>query len=326
MPSVIVSEPVNVGILGVSDIAGRKFIPAILKSKQARLKALASRMPEKLATFKKNTSVELKSYGELLADPVIDLVYISLPNHLHEEWSIRALEHGKHVLCEKPLALSVASAKRMLDAADFNGRLLFENIMYLQHPQHKAVKEFVLSGRIGRVLSLNSEFAFPGPVKGDFRLDSDMGGGAYNDLNRYPLSAALNFLESKKHRFIEGKKETSGGLNISLQAESVTDADEKFSFLTSFGLSYRSFYEITGELGSIRVERAYTTPADMENRIIMMVDCGDHSITVTPCDHFLATIEHVCELIRLGDWGYNNQNSLELAELAAMFQENCSER
>lgn len=326
MPSVISTEPVNVGILGFSDIARRKFIPAVLKSKLARLKVLASRMPEKFTTFKTATSVELKSYGELLADPSIDLVYISLPNHLHEEWSIRALEHGKHVLCEKPVALSVASAKRMLDAACFNGRLLFENLMYLQHPQHKVVKELVSSRRIGRVLSLNSEFAFPGPIKGDFRLDSDMGGGAYNDMNRYPLSAALNFLEGKKHRFIDGKMENSDGLNISLQGESVTDAGEKFTFLTAFGLNYRSFYEISGELGSIRVERAYTTPADMENRIVLIVEGNEHSITVPPCDHFLATIEHVCGLIRSGDRGYKHQNSLELAELAAMFQENCSER
>ena len=318
--------PIRVGILGYSDIARRKFIPALLQSRKAALVALGSRKRDKTASPANGGSATLMTYQELVCDPAIDLIYISLPNHLHEEWSIHALEHGKHVLCEKPLGLCTASVNRMLEAADRHGRLLYENLMYLQHPQHRAVKSLIATGRIGRVLSLHSEFAFPGPVEGDFRLDPAKGGGAFHDLNRYPLSAALFFLEGKTHRYLRGSTEVRGGLTLSLQAESITDAGEEFSFLTSFGQPYRSFYEIRGERGTIRVERAYTTPADMESRIFVTIDGKDKSFRVPPCDHFLGTIDHVCGLIRSGTWREEYERARRLAELAGMFHDNRTRR
>lgn len=328
MPAVIKGGgKIRVGILGCSDIARRKFIPALLKSDQASLAALASRERDKGASVAPGLPVvSIMTYQELLCDPTIDLVYISLPNHLHEEWSIAALEHGKHVLCEKPLGLSAASVNRMLEAADRHGRLLFENLMYLQHPQHKMVKSLIAAGRIGRVLSLRSEFAFPGPVEGDFKLDPAMGGGAFHDMNRYPLSAAQFFLEGKSYRFVRGNAEVKEGLTISLQADSITGTEEVFSFLTAFGLSYRSFYEIIGERGTIRVERAYTTPADLENSISVTVDGRDESFVAPQGDHFLLTIDHVCNLIRSGQWGAEHMRTRALAELAGMFDDNCIRR
>lgn len=324
MPAVIKGEgKIRVGVLGCSSIARRKFIPALLESAHASLAALAGREPERCAAMVPGLPVTIMTYQELLCDPNIDLVYISLPNHLHEEWSIAALEHGKHVLCEKPLGLSAASVARMLAAADRHGRLLYENLMYLQHPQHKAVKEFIRSGRIGRVQSLRSEFSFPGPSEGDFRLDPFMGGGAFNDMNRYPLSAALFFLKGKEHRFLRGSVETRNGLTLSLQADSITGSGELFSFLTAFNRPYRSFYEIIGERGIIRVERAFTTPADMENRVAVTVAGSDESFTASPNDHFLGTIEHVCTLILSRRWNEAHGRARELAELAGMFHDNC---
>ncbi|MDD2732862.1 MAG: Gfo/Idh/MocA family oxidoreductase [Desulfuromonadaceae bacterium] len=318
---------IQVGILGCSDIARRKFIPALLKSSQACLAAVAGRERNRAASFvPPAVSATLMTYQELICSPAVDLVYISLPNHLHEEWSIRALEQGKHVICEKPLGLSAASVGRMLEAADKHGRLLFENLMYLHHPQHSAVKKCIAAGRIGTVLSLRSEFVFPGPSHGDFRLNPLMGGGAYHDMNRYPLSAALYFLEGKSHRFFQGRKQNRDGLAWSLQAESSTDAGETFSFLTAFGLSYRSFYRLCGEKGFILVERAYTTPSDMENRITVMADSRDESFTVPPSDHFLNTIEHVCALIRSGVWEAEHQRAREVAELARLFYDNCMDK
>jgi predicted dehydrogenase len=315
---------VRVGILGWSDIARRKYVPALLQSGQACFVALASRRSGQGASLVSGTSAVMMTYEELINHPAVDLVYISLPNSLHEKWTIAALAHGKHVLCEKPLGLSAASVNRMLEAADRSGKLLYENLMYLQHPQHAAVRAIISSGRIGRIRSLRSEFAFPGPAQGDFRLDKAMGGGAFHDMNRYPLSAALFFLEGKDHRFVRGSADVRDGLTLSLQAESETEAGESFSFLVAFGQQYRSFYEITGERGSIRVERAYTTPADMENRIAVTVNGSDESFTVPPSDHFLGTIDRACELIRCGNWEAEHERSRKLAELAEMFQDNCT--
>ncbi len=326
MPAVSGEGAIRVGILGCSDIARRKFIPALLQSGQASLAAVASRRQDTAVSTVPGVPVKLMTYQGLVCDPSIDLIYISLPNHLHEEWSIRALEQGKHVLCEKPLALNAGSVVRMLEAAGRNGRLLYENLMYLQHPQHQAVKELIMAGSIGRIQSLWSELSFPGPVEGDFRLDPAMGGGAYNDMNRYPLSAALRFLNGKSHRFLRGSAEVRDGLTLSLQADSITEAGERFSFLTAFNQPYRSFYEISGERGTIRVERAYTTPADMVKKIAVTVDGNDQSFSVPPYDHFLGTIERVCSLIRSGRWGGEHAKARTLSLLAGMFQENCIRR
>lgn len=323
MHAVKPEDMLRVAILGCSDIARRKFLPALSRSGQARLAALGSRQAKSAASLAAAARVPLTTYEEIVRDPAIDLVYISLPNHLHETWSIRALEQGKHVLCEKPLGLDAASVRRMLEAADSCGRLLYENLMYLRHPQHAAVKALIEEGRIGRMLSLRSEFAFPGPADGDFRLDPAMGGGAFHDMNRYPLSAALYFLSGKSHRFIRGDAQVREGLNLSLRAESLTDAGEEFSFQVAFGQSYRSFYQISGELGVIRVERAYTTPAEMENRIYVTVDGRDDSFSVPPDDHFLGAIMHVCNLVRGGRWDMEHDRSRRLAALADMFRENC---
>ena len=319
-------KPLRVGVLGNSDIARRKFIPALVQSGKAALVAVASRQPERPDHQASGEPVPMMTYQELICDPDIDLIYISLPNHLHEEWSLRALEQGKHVVCEKPLALCAASVNRMLESAGRHGRLLYENIMYLQHPQHQEVKSLVADGRIGQRIALHSEFTFPGPGEGDFRLDPARGGGAFHDLNRYPLSAALFFLEGKTHRFLSGTAEMRDGLSQSLQAESVTDAGERFSFLISFGRQYRSFYEIRGARGTIRVERAYTTPPDMENEIFVTIDGRDESFCVPPSDHFAGTIEHVCDVIRSGSWDREHERARKLAELAGMFHDNCIQR
>lgn len=321
MPALIESEKIRVGILGCSDIARRKFIPALITSTGACLAGIGSSHPGKNKLFADELSTPFMSYQELISDPAVDLIYLSLPNHLHEVWAIAALEQGKHVICEKPLGLSPSSVRLMHGAAATHRRLLFENIMYLHHPQHRMVKEIVSSGRIGGIISLRSEFAFPGPPEGDFRLDPDRGGGAFNDMNRYPLSASLFFLTGKKHRFIKGTKEEECGLTISLEAESVTDAGEQFSFLTAFGKPYRSFYEITGREGSIRVERAYTTPPETENRIIVTVDGRDESCAAPAGDHFAATIDHVCSLLRSGNWQKEAIQAEQLADLAQMFSE-----
>lgn len=322
MPAVTDSK-IRVGILGCSDIARRKFIPALLQSRQARLSAVASRQPEKAIRMVNDSAVPVMSHQRLIDSPDIDLIYLSLPNHLHEQWSIAALERGKHVLCEKPLGLDPGSVNRMLAAATRSNRLLYENLMYLQHPQHHAVKAFIASGRIGRVVSLHSEFAFPGPAEGDFRLDPAMGGGAFHDMNRYPLSAAMFFLSGATFQIARARQDVRDGLTLSFEAEAVTDAGERFSFLTAFGQSYRSFYEICGEQGSIRVERAYTTPADRENVINVTIGGRDESFSVPPGDHFLNTIEHVCTLIHGGQWQAEYERTRELARLAGMFLDQC---
>lgn len=318
---------IGVGILGCSDIARRKFIPALMNSKKARLAAVASRDLSKGALFAAGLPAQVTGYEELLHDPGIDLVYISLPNHLHELWSIRALREGKHVVCEKPLGLCAGSVDRMLDAAKLHRVLLYENLMYLGHPQHRAVKALVEAGRIGRIRSLRCVFTIPGVKEGDFRLDPALGGGAFHDLNRYPLSAALYFLKGAQHRFVRGDLRERDGLDLAMEAVTVTEEGEEFSFRIAFGEPYRAFYQIGGERGTIRVERCFTTPADLANTVALTIDGQDESFSVPPCDHFLQTIDHVCSLVRQGgDFSAVHDRARQLAQLAEMLKNNCTGR
>lgn len=317
------SHPLRIGILGCSDIARRRFIPALLASDHAVLAAVAGRDRERAADFVPGESYAVVDYDELVTAPAVDLIYISTPNHLHEEWAVRALEAGKHVICEKPLATSLGSAEKMLSAAEKRGVLLYENLMYLQHPQHAAVKRCIEQGHIGRITGFRTAFGFPVPPAGNFRLDPAMGGGAFHDLNRYPLSAATYFLQGDEYRFY-GISSDREQLNLSMHGVAATSADEAFSFSIAFGQQYESYYEIIGELGKIRVDRAYTTPADLANTVLVVRGVEDASFVVPSADHFLLTINHVAELIsRSGDFREQHARSLRLARLADAMERGC---
>jgi NDP-hexose-3-ketoreductase len=317
--------PVKVGILGCSDIARRRFIPALLRSTAARLTAVASRNPEKAAAFIPGEDYMPLSYEALLASPDVELVYISLSNHLHEQWAIRALEQGKHVLCEKPLALSRLAVERILAVAEERGRLLYENLMFLHHPQHAAVKALIAEGCIGRVTDLRSVFGIPSFEEGNFRLDPARGGGAFHDLARYPLGTALHFLKGEITSF-RGVSQEHNGLNLGMHGMALTSAREIFSFSIKFGRQYESYYEIVGERGKIRVERAYTTPPDMANTIHVMCGVRGESFIVPPADHFLHTIDHVCGLIRTKNcYRQEHALTLRLAFLAEAMERGCTD-
>ena len=316
--------PVRVGILGCSDIARRKFVPALAKCKNATLSAAASRNPNSAAALFPGCPVT--TYEELLASPSIDLVYISLPNHLHEEWSIKALESGKHVICEKPLATSLASAERVLACASSNSRLIYENQMFLFHPQHAIVKTMIAEGKIGRIKALRSFFGFPPPPEGNFRLDPLQGGGAFHDLARYPLGIAAYLLDSLPHDF-RGHATWQSDLNTGVAGTAITGSDEIFTFAISFGQQYEALYEVIGETGRIRLERAFTTPPDHENRIFLTADSKTTEIAVPAADHFKLMLENICSMIQSdSDYSSLNRQAATIAKLADCIEQGCMKK
>ncbi len=315
--------PLRVGVLGCSDIARRKFIPALACCSAVSLTAISSSSAEKGASCAPSPAVAILSHDELLASAGVDLVYISLPNHLHEEWSIRALRAGKHVICEKPLGLSPESVERMLAVAEESGRLLYENLMYLHHPQHAVVRDIVSSGGIGRVRSLRGVFTIPFPKGGDFRLDPEQGGGSIHDQARYPLGAALYHLGDDLWEF-RGHTTRRDGLVLSADGTAVTGRGEMFSFSIAFGCHYQCFYELVGEEGSVHLERAFTTPADLAGRIRVVTNGKSDMVTVPPCDHFSRMIDDVAAQVAAGgDYGFFHRRSRLLARLAREMEEGC---
>ena len=184
---------VNWGVLGTADIARGCTIPGMLETENCRLYAIAGRSLEKAEAFRREFGFE-KAYGnyeDLLSDPQVEAVYLPLPNSLHAAWAIRAMEAGKHVLCEKPMAGSEAEMKEMFHAAHRCGVHLMEAFAYLHSPIMDALKRETDSGVIGNITYLDAAFYGGAPAATDIRMRKDMLGGAMYDLGCYATSCIL---------------------------------------------------------------------------------------------------------------------------------------
>ncbi len=287
----------GIGVLGLSDIACRRFIPAIPRA-DASLVAIGRRDPNSRAGMDASlTGIPTCSYEALLACPQVELVYISLPNDLHEEWACRALTAGKHVLCEKPLAPSMTGVTRMLDVANRSGKLLFENVMFLHHPQHQAVKEMVEGGAVGSLRLLRAVFGFSlSPTVGNFRLDAARGGGVIADLLIYPVATA-EFFGMPVLFDPCGLVFHDNGIDIAGHGTAHDGTGIGLTFTVSFRQHYESYYELIGDMGTLRLDRAYTTPAEVSNRLHRRTS-RENTLHVLPAaDHFAETIRHVTQLL-----------------------------
>lgn len=250
------------GILGAADIARRSVVPGIQQSESGVAAAIASRTPVKAeaAAAELNIPKAYGSYEALLADDSIDAVYIPLPNHLHMEWTIRAAEAGKHVLCEKPIALNAAEAERMADACAKSGVHLAEAFMYRHHPRYVRIRELVRSGEIGELRSIHGTFTFNNADDAaNVRFRKDWGGGSLYDIGCYPISAA---------RFITGAEPAAATVHAFFSPQH-DDVDMMASGLLEFAggvsltfdcgmwASFRNTLEIVGSDGRIVIPEAF---------------------------------------------------------------------
>src|SRR5918996_321877 len=185
------NKVLNWGLLSTARI-NRALITPLRASKRNHLLAVASRTQESADRYAREWKIPRThgSYEALLADPEIDVIYNSLPNHLHAEWTIKAVEAGKHVLCEKPLALSVEEVDAIQVASRKHGRVVAEAFMYRHHPQTLKVQEIVQSGALGDLRLIRGSFTYVLSGDGDVRLDPAMGGGSIWDVGCYPISYA----------------------------------------------------------------------------------------------------------------------------------------
>ncbi|HEY7984321.1 MAG TPA: Gfo/Idh/MocA family oxidoreductase, partial [Ktedonobacterales bacterium] len=188
-------EPVRWGVLSTANIGVKAVIPAITAASNSRLVAIASRDATRASVVATHLRPQPRVYGgyaALLDDPDVEAVYIPLPNSEHAEWVQRAAARGKHVLCEKPLALTAAQAREMVAACQTAGVLLLEAFMYRFHPQTRWMVEQVRAGRIGAVKLVRGSFAFDirSSQPGNIRLQAALGGGSLMDVGCYPLNAA----------------------------------------------------------------------------------------------------------------------------------------
>jgi predicted dehydrogenase len=214
------TSPLRLGILGCANIA-KQFARDVAGDPGVRIVAVASRQADKAQAFANQFGIARAhdSYEALLADPQVDALYIPLPNHLHATWAIRAAQAGKHVLCEKPLTLSLADAQAMFAAARRHGVMLLEAYPYYFQPQTGDMLALLHSGAIGEVRMVNASFGFTlAPGTGNIRWQPDMGGGALLDAGSYPISLIRLVMGQAPSRVLADARWTDTGVDVGMTA------------------------------------------------------------------------------------------------------------
>lgn len=252
------------GILGYAGIAKQSVIPGIQASEFNEVAAIASRDLEKarLASAEHGVAHAYGSYEQLLEDTSIDVVYIPLPNHLHREWTIRAAHAGKHVLCEKPIALNEVEAAEMAEACAEAGVLLKENFMYRSHPRYDMIKEVIKSGEIGSLRGIRSAFTFNNADDmGNVRYRKEWGGGSIYDVGCYPIHAARQLLGEEPEAVTVQAMFSERHGDVDMMASGLIEFPSGISLTFDCGMwaAFRNPLELLGTEGIIEVPSAFVT-------------------------------------------------------------------
>jgi D-xylose 1-dehydrogenase (NADP+, D-xylono-1,5-lactone-forming) len=289
------SATVSWGFLSTANI-NDKLLAGAAESDRADVIAVASRDAARAEAYARERGIERAygSYEELLADPDVEAVYISLPNSLHVEWSIRALEAGKHVLCEKPLSRRAADVERAFDVAEESGRLLMEAFMYRHNPQTGRLKELAEGGAIGRLRLVRAAFSFPLTDGENVRLNSSLDGGGLMDVGCYCVSGT---------RLLGGEPEQVYGEQVLSQS----GVDELFTgtmrfpgdvlgqFDAGLVLPERDELEAIGEEGSLFLDDPWHCKRPV---IELRTDGSVEEIAVEPADSYRLQLENMSDAIR----------------------------
>ena len=265
------NRKVKWGVLGVAEIAVKKVIPAIQRGECSEVVAIASRDVEraKSAAAKLGISKAYGSYEELLADPDVEAIYNPLPNHLHVPWSIKAAEAGKHVLCEKPIGLTVEEAKSLLEARNRTSMKIGEAFMFRAHPQWRTALELVAAGRIGTIRSVVGYFGYYNRDPKNIRNILEFGGGALMDIGCYLIyTSRLLFGEepSRVCGLIEWDRETRTDALSSAMLD-FPSGQAVFTCSTQV-VSYQRV-QILGTDRRIEIEIPYNAPEDRPCRLFI---------------------------------------------------------
>lgn len=301
------------GILGCARVAQQVGIPGIQMSGNGEAAAIASRDPAKAKSFSQRFQIP-KAYGsyrELLDDPEIDAVYIPLVNGLHEEWTIKAAQKGKHVLCEKILAANIDQARRMAEACDAAEVLLVEAYAYCFHPQNALVKEMIEQGRIGKVLAMTSVHSSGPPEAGDIRLQKGLAGGVMGDKGCYCVHAARWLTgEEPVTVLAHGEFRNGDGVDERISAFLEFASGVRTHFETSFRLApggYQQGYEIFGERGRIRVPEAIVQlptyrRGEIVDTVVHFTDHDGHAepIVIPGAHQWQLEMEHFADRVNQG--------------------------
>ena len=311
----------RIGVLGAAKIA-RLFIEAVRLSQKVVVTAVASRDIDRATAFAGDMAIARvhPTYEGLLADPEIDAIYVPLPNNLHSAWSIRAVEAGKHVLCEKPLAASAAEARAMFDAAKKNGVYLAEAYPYRAQPQTLKMRELLAASAIGRLQLVQAAFGFSLSDTTNIRMNPDLAGGALMDAGSYPVSLVRTISGERPKRVYAGSRWAESGVDLSTAATIEFASGLLAQISCSFATARHRHALIVGDAGSISTtyfnDTSAAFPPLLEVRRGTGWDAPRETIETASCNGFLAEAESFHDLVRHGwsRWtGATPEESIDIA-------------
>ena len=295
------------GILGAARI-NERLMPAIVQASNSELVAIASRRPgaatETLAKYAPDQT-HVRAYDDLnalLNDDDVQAVYLPMANHEHGEWALRAIQHGKHVLVEKPMALTVTDIEAIEAAAQEHHVTVMEGFMYRFHPQHARVQELIRSGIIGEVRSVRSSFSFIMRPARLYRLAEDVsrGGGAMWDIGPYAIHSARWCFDTQPVAVTAIAKYVASGADITTSGVIDFGDGKHAHFDVSFEWARQSLYEVTGTQGGIKCHAAWRLPEDVPV-ISWWTEDGKGAEEKLPlADHFVLEVEHFSDCVLNG--------------------------
>jgi predicted dehydrogenase len=289
-----VSKKVNWGVLSTAKIAREHVIPAMQAGDVTNVLAVASREKDRANALARQLGIP-KAYGsyeDLLADPEIEAIYNPLPNHLHAPLTIKALEAGKHVLCEKPIALDADEALRIDEARQNAGLLVAEAFMVRFHPQWQRVRDIALSGRLGEVRAIHTIFSYFLADPSNIRNQADIGGGGLYDVGCYAINTARYVFASEPERVI-GLFAIDPDLKTDRMMSGLAEFSDSrhlaFTCATQLVLCQR--VQVLGTLGRIEIEIPFNAPAGAETRLLVddgrdLAGSGREVVRVSECNQY----------------------------------------
>lgn len=286
----------NWGLLSTAKI-NRALIKPLNASKRTRLLAVASRSISSAEAYAREWNIPRAhgSYEALLADPEIDVIYNSLPNHLHAEWTIKALRAGKHVLCEKPFALTLAEVDAMSQAAHETGKVLAEAFMYLHHAQTLKIKEIVDSGVLGKLQLIKGAFTFTLTREGNYRWMEEMGGGSIWDVGCYPISFARMIVGAEPVEVFGWQLTGPGGSDESFFGQMRFKDEVHMQFDCGFRSPSRSFIEIVGTDATLNIPHPFKP--GLKNEIHFIQNEKTQKIKINGGELYSGEVEDICDAI-----------------------------
>jgi len=305
-------EKIRWGLLSTANI-NRRVIPAIRQSERGVINAVASRSQSAADAYANEWSIPkgFGTYQDLLSSKEVDAVYIGLPNHLHAEWSIKAMEAGLHVLCEKPFALTLDQVDTMMDTQKQTGRILAEAFMYRHHPQTKIVGDLIKNGKLGEVILLRGLFNFSinprGLVKKNLnvRLIPEMGGGCLWDVGVYPLSFAQFIFEGPPD-WVSGTQWLGAfGVDETFCGQMGYPDGGLAQISASFRAPYHTQVEIIGTQGRVVVTRPFTGLSEAASQIKLFHEDGKAEKISVPDEYlYMGEVEDMHSAILDGTSNY----------------------